>query len=428
VAKPATWDQILRKQVKLEHGRGWSISPQSGRAKLTRRHPDGTRSSVTLSIPWAASSGSAINAAVARLRQLMEERGLGLAEAYGLIGSADSIAAAEGGLSWQRVAEQFLESRADRRRSTLGDLRYRVGNVLKTLETKPKPRDGRSLMRAYAAQYFAKCPPGGKGRRAHLGDVAALLDFAVSRCGAHSCWKPIEGEELRELIGAVHRGAGEELRRPIKPEQLAGLLDALEADGKPELRLAVGLVGLFGLRPAELAVLRVDDGGRLRVGADVKRNRWAMKRPKAERLALALDIPGREGEGDLFLQLYASGLVKLPPRILTTIERGEFKPVGEAFRKLLERYPHWQSLVAANPGLTPYSLRHGYAWRGHKSYDHSLSVRDLSALMGHTPTIHLQHYGKWTDEAGLIEAVQKLSRVKLATDTETGTAPLMSFR
>ncbi len=407
--KAATWDQILRKQIKLEHGRGWSISPQSGKAKLTRRHPDGARSSVMLSIQWCASSGSSINAAVARIRQLMDERGLGLAEAHALTVAADATAGTSGGINWQRVAEQFLESRADRRASTLGDLRYRVGNVLKTLEVKPRPRDGRSLMRAYAAQHFAKCPPGGKGRRAHLGDVAALLDFAVTRCGADVCWKPLEGEELSELIGAAHRVAGEELRRPIKPEQLAGLLDALEADTKPELHLAVGLVGLFGLRPAELAVLRVDDGGRLRVGAHVKRNRWAMKRPKAERLALPLDIPGREGEGERLLQLYSSGLVKLPQRILTTIERGEFKPVGEAFRKLLERYPNWQNLAAANPGLTPYSLRHGYAWRGHKAYDRSLSVRDLAALMGHTPAVHLQNYGKWTDEQGLIEAVQRLS-------------------
>jgi len=407
--KPATWDQILRKQIKLEHGRGWSISPQSGKAKLTRRYPDGARSSVMLAIPWAASSGSAINAAVARLRQLMEERGLGLAEAHGLSGIAEATGTESDGVNWQRVAEQFLESRADRRASTLGDLRHRVGNALKTLESKPRPRDGRSLMRAYAAQHFAKCPPGGKGRKAHLGDVASLLDFVVNRCGADARWKPLQGEELQELIGAADRVAGDELRRPIKPEQLAALLDALQADAKPELHLAVGLVGLFGLRPAELAVLRVDDEGRLRVGSEVKRNRWAMKWPKSERLALPLDIPGREGEGSRILHLYASGLVKLPPRILTTIERGEFKPVGEALRKLLERYPFWQSLVAVNPGLTPYSLRHGYAWRGHKAYERNLSVRDLAALMGHTPAVHLQHYGKWTDEQGLIEAVERLS-------------------
>lgn len=415
--KGDTWDQLLRKQIKLEHGRGWSISQQSGKAKVTRRHSDGSRSSATLAIPWAASSGSAINAAVKRLRDLMEERGLGLAKAYELSGLTDASAVAIEGLDWQRVAEKFLASRADRRETTRNDLRFRVTNALATLSTKPRPRDGRSLMKAYAAQHFAKCPPGGSGRKAHLGDVAALLTFAVTRCGADTCWRPLKGEELRELIGAAERAVGDELTRPIKPEQLADLLDALKADGKPELQLAVGLVGLFGLRPAELAVLRVDDEGRLRVGAQVKRNRWSMNRPKSERLALPLDIPGREGEGARFLQLYDSGLVKLPARILTTIERGEFKPVGEAFRKLLERYPFWQSLVSANPGLTPYSLRHGYAWRGHKSYQQSLSVRDLSALMGHTPVVHLQHYGKWTDEAGLIEAVQRLQPAKTLAKT-----------
>lgn len=406
--KPTTWDQILRKQVKLEHGRGWSLSPQSGKAKLTRRYPDGTRSSVMLPISWAASSGSAINAAVARLRQLMDERGLGLQEAHELAGMAEAPGTDLDGVNWPQVAQQFLESRADRRVSTLGDLRHRVSNTLKALEAKPRPRDGRSLMRAYAAQHFAKCPPGGKGRKAHLGSVAAILDFAVTRCGADGCWRPLAGEELRELIGTSNRATGDDLTRPIKPEQLAALLDALGKDGKPELHLAVGLVGLFGLRPAELAVLRVDDEGRLRVG-EVKRNRWAMTRPKSERLAVAIDIPGRDDEGACILQLFKSKLVKLPPRILTTIERGEFKPVGDAFRKLLERHPFWQSLVAANPGLTPYSLRHGYAWRGHKAYERSLSVRDLAALMGHTPAVHLQHYGKWTDEAGLIEAVARLT-------------------
>lgn len=406
--KADTWDQLLRKQIKLEHGRGWSLSPQSGKAKLTRRYPDGSRESATLTIPWAASSGSAINAAVARLRQLMEERGLCLREAHALVDLPEVNAGSAEGLNWQRVADQFLASRADRRYATMCDLRFRVANALSTLSTKPRPRDGRSLMKAYAAQHFAKCPPGGKGRKAHLGNVAALLNFAVNRCGADACWRPLDGEELRELIGVADRVTGDELTRPIKPEQLAALLDALKADGKAELQLSVGLVGLFGLRPAELAVLRVDDEGRLRVGAQVKRNRWSMNRPKSERLALPLDIPGREGEGARFLQLYDSGLVKLPDRILTTIERGEFKPVGEAFRKLLERYPFWQSLVAAHPGLTPYGLRHGYAWRGHKSYERSLSVRDLAALMGHTPAVHLQHYGKWTDEAGLIEAVNRL--------------------
>ena len=100
---------------------------------------------------------------------------------------------------------------------------------------------------------------------------------------------------------------------PVKPEQLAALLDALEADGKTELWLAVGLVGLFGLRPSELKVLRIEED-KLYVGS-VKRNKSSLGKKKKDRLVFPLDIPKREGEGKRMLDLYISGLVKLPTQI-----------------------------------------------------------------------------------------------------------------
>ena len=36
----------------------------------------------------------------------------------------------------------------------------------------------------------------------------------------------------------------------------------------------------------------------------------------------------------------------------------------------------WQELQVANPGLAPTGLRHGCAYRMHKSYDRPLSIRD----------------------------------------------------
>lgn len=42
-----------------------------------------------------------------------------------------------------------------------------------------------------------------------------------------------------------------------------------------------------------------------------------------------------------------------------------------------------------------------------KAYEQSILVRDLAALMGHTPATHHRHYGKWTDKAGLEEAVAR---------------------
>ena len=101
-----------------------------------------------------------------------------------------------------------------------------------------------------------------------------------------------------------------------------------------------------------------------------------------------------------------SGLVKLPTSILSA---KTLKDCGAYFRQYLERHPYWQSLVEANQGMTPYSLRHGYAWRGAKYYEKSIPIRDLSALMGHDPKTHHRFYGKWTDEKDLIETVEKIT-------------------
>ena len=396
-----TWDTTLRDVIKSEHGFGWSIREHRNKVQLTRRHDDGSRSSISLDLPWNASSQTEVVKLLGEIRQRMDAQGLGLAEAYALIRNAPT--AESGRLDWVVVIEQFLASREGRRATTLRDLRTRMDRTLQVLQSKPSPKDGRSLMRAYAAQHFQDCPVGGVGRKRQLLDLAALLRFAVTRAGASGRWMPPPAEVIEELIG--HSDLHHEDSTPIKPEQLVALLDALREAGKEDLHLAVSLVGLFGLRPAELGVLRVEEG-RLYVGS-VKRNIRTLKVAKPDRRVLPLDLPGREGEGARAVALLDSGLVKLPVAIRSQIKAGAHKGVGDAFRQLLDRFPFWQSLVTANPGLTPYSLRHGYAWRGHKAYERSIPVRDLAALMGHNPATHHRHYGKWTDEAGLEEAVAR---------------------
>ena len=113
-------------------------------------------------------------------------------------------------------------------------------------------------MTAYAQQHLDNCAAGGEGRKRHLADVAALLRYGVERFGASQRWMPLTGDGLAELVGGTERPIGDELTPPLKPDQLARLLDALEADGDQSLWMAVGLIGCFGLRPAELAVLDPD--------------------------------------------------------------------------------------------------------------------------------------------------------------------------
>jgi integrase len=268
-------------------------------------------------------------------------------------------------------------------------------------------------MRRYAEKFFdAGCPSGGVGRKRNLQDVARFLTYAVDECGAPTRFYPPVKAKIQELIGTAETSTTEKLTPPIKPEDLAYLLDQLATDGKHELRLAVGLVGLYGLRPAELAVLEVREGKGY-VG-QVKRNNSSMGgKTKAPRLVKAVDIAGREGEGDRLLQLYASGLLKLPKSLRNQIDKveakGRFQDVGADFAQKLDRYGPWRALVARCPGLTPYSLRHGYAWRAHCCSTNAMHPRIAAALMGHNVATHLKHYGRWTDEASLEAAVERFN-------------------
>jgi len=146
-----------------------------------------------------------------------------------------------------------------------------VEQTLQALQGKPASRCGATLLRRYAERVFKHWPPGSVGRKRNLLDVARFLTYRRRWCGAPTRFYPPSKAKLDELIGSAETTAAERLTPPpIMPEELAALLDQLEADDKHELSLAVGLVGLYGLRPAELAVLQVRDD-KAHVGS-VKRN------------------------------------------------------------------------------------------------------------------------------------------------------------
>jgi len=411
------WDRRLRRRLKDQHGFGLRLREKNGKTQFALRSTEGIGEYVVLPFAFHPSNQEAISAAIAHLLATMREQGITLREAHrrcfptGAVSQEKTQALIRGidHIEWELIAQAFLDSRRDNRVTTRRDTACRIQKALEVLRSKPLPRDGASLMRAYASRHFSEAPEGGQGRKRHLVDVAAFLRFAVQERGVPAVWLPLEGHKREALVGSRDR-ADEELTVPIKPAQFVALLDALERDAKPELRLAVALVGFFGLRPAELAVMKVQ-GRELRVGSGVKRNPRTKKTPRPPRLVLGLDLEGRAGEADATLRLLESGLVKLPGAVRTQIDkcvgpRGDvigasLKPVGDAFRQLLDRYEFWQSLVAENPGLTPYSLRHGYAWRAHMCGDRPMSIRVAAALMGHDPKTHQKHYGCWVDEEGI---------------------------
>ena len=408
-----SWDKSLRRDIKREFGTGWSVSAQSGKTKLTRRYPDGTRSSVMLPIPFSSGHKRELLIAVGTHAQQMAAQQISLKESRKRTGV--SVDNPEGRFDWNEAAKAFFKTREDLGPVTQKNTVTRIGKALASLDHKPRPKDGLELLTAFEQQHLQHLKPGSEGRKKSVQEVSKFLRFCVERRGLAGQWMPPVGDQRHELVGAAE-GRSAAITPPLKTEDFIALLDQLEKGRRHGLRLAVGLVGLYGLRPAELAVMRFEDG-QLRVG-QVKRNAAAIKKGAVaqarenERLVLPLDLPGNEGLGAQLALQWESGLVKLPQQIRTAIKTaektGSYKPVGDAFRQLLDRYRFWKALVAGNPGLTPYSLRHSFAWRAHKQYDRALSVRDAAALMGHDPETHHRHYGKWVDEAGLLEAVSRL--------------------
>ncbi len=338
----------------------------------------------------------------------MEDLNLSMADAHKLL--VVTPEAVPGQLDWDEVAKRYEQLRVLESSQSTYDRneRHKITKALALLSKKRgAPKDGNALFNAYALLHLSNLAPGNDGRKRHLLVVNNFLVFAVNKCGADKQWMPPAKEDQDLLLGNRDEPIAPTVA--IKPEQLEGLLHSL--DDKPELRLAVALVGLYGLRPSELMVLSVDDD-ELKVG-NVKGNRKTAKNPKADRLAIALDVVGMPNEGAKVLQLFSSGLVKLPISIRNA---KDFKACGHAFRQYLDRHPHWQSLVEATPGLIPYSLRYRYAWRGSSYYDIPVPARELAALMGHDLKTHQKHYGQFTTDQDKKDSVRRAVRSLMAAN------------
>ena len=145
---------------------------------------------------------------------------------------------------------------------------------------------------------------------------------------------------------------------------------------------------LIGEWYQEQKVMRVVDG-------KLKCNRATAETPKPDRVAYPTELKELAGAVGQALSQLESSSVTLPTGV---VNAPDFKTCGHTFRQYLDRHPYWAALVKANPGLSPYSLRHGYAYRGALA---RLPLRLLAASMSHDIRAHMKYYGQWTDEAGL---------------------------
>ena len=147
----------------------------------------------------------------------------------------------------------------------------------------------------------------------------------------------------------INRTREEALTPYIEEYDLFKLLDDLESTD-PEMFLATGLVSIFGLRLAELAVLKVREGN-LYVG-QVKNNKNTTNQKRKDRRVFAMDLVEKPNLGKKLIHLYKSQLIKLPATILTQInlvqKKNRFGDVGQAFRDQLLKNKVWKEIASSN--------------------------------------------------------------------------------
>ena len=407
---PARWVTSLRTAVAGEFPKGWLLSEQSGRIKLTIKYSDGTRSSGMLPIPWEPACVTPALNALGSIRASVEA-GRPLKEAIALLAaSAEGDApVTPGAINWPLMVERFkyqkLSSGALAKTSTW-DVNYgpSMRQVVEVMSARSAPKTGKQLLQALVDKHGGT--PGSRGRQVRLQQAAQLLRFAVEEAGAESRWLP--PASIRELVGAkpAAHNAGRDDSTPIKDVQLTRLLETIP---DPRWRLALELMACFGLRPVELKYIRpTDDGTQLHCSYC---KRTAKGSTKARNIT-GLDPAGHPGmSARLLAQLAAIGrvplAVQLPPLGNTD------KATASAVDTYLRRRPVWMSLkeeaAATGEALTVYSLRHGFALRCHET---GLMPRAAAALMGHGLQTHSAHYGQWTDSETIAAAVARTAAVQ----------------
>ena len=411
-----SWVQDLRKLICTNHGRGWRVNGEgSGRTKVIYVINEGkgaanNRLTKTININWEKANIAKINGAIDFIKPLVVNKKVSLSDAAKRW-EAQNLPQEKkvSDVIWDEVLIAFEKTKEGLSSKTGMEWTRRVDRFREVMNKKPTPTSGEDFVKKYAKNFFNDIPSGSDSRKRYLDSVYKILEYGVNRHGMSERWLPPHKDLAKELVGDNTRTTEDTVTPPISDADLAILLDTLK-ETNPKLYLAVGLIALHGLRLSELATLEVRDGNKLFVGS-IKKNVQNKGKKNPPRRVFALDILGREGLGNELVAQYKSGLVGLPEAIENQIKmvqkKRRFADVGATLTQQLNRTIIWKQIAKKTKGLTPYSLRHRWAWIAHKASDNPISIRDAAEAMGHTPATHLNFYGRWTSEASIEAAVAR---------------------
>jgi integrase len=203
--------------------------------------------------------------------------------------------------------------------------------------------------------------------------------------------------QLVELRGNGKAAASPDGVRAFTDAEITELRARIERSHllTPADLVAWDLLIVFGLRPAELQGLEVSAQQGVPV-AKVSRVKRSSKGTSGARTVPAVPPAGWPVDCFELVQRWRSH--GLPEGMVAARSPGQ--RLTQQLRRLRTQAP---ATIALDPELTAYSARHAFALRLAQRI--GLHVREAAELMGHSPAVHLQTYGRRLDSPALVRDV-----------------------
>jgi integrase len=201
-------------------------------------------------------------------------------------------------------------------------------------------------------------------------------------------------EAILKMRGSGKAAADPEGVRAFADAEIATLRERIQGSSKLTERdlVAWDCLVCFGLRPAELQGLQLCQGENGTVVANVTRAKRSSRGSSGIRKVPA--VPPSDWPRDCHGLLDRWKAHGLPEGLLTARSPGQ--GLTQQLRRL--RMPE---------DLTSYGLRHAFALR--LGLELGLHPREAAELMGHSPLVHLQTYGRRIERPALLRKVAELA-------------------
>ena len=375
--------------------KGLTVSQQAGKARVRYVATGADKPQTgTLPITWELANGAQILTSLESVSRLVANGQTVKESCSGFIKPTNKTGSQ---YDWREVYRDWL-SRKRRSLESMRKFDSWFDRFIKLLSNPGAPcHNGSAIMTQYAKTYFVKLEPGSDGRARPLAFFESLITFAIEKKGLPKEWAVSKQFRL-DLVGNGSKSK-RQITPPVTTPDLKRLLDQLE-DKYPDIYTMVSLMAFYGLMGSELAVIRWFDGG---LETYRERRHHALPKHRDPRNLVSISFVDDPDLGDRICKEWIQGERQLPISVYNAIARiydgvysydnPNYKAVGDAVRQVLDRNEYWKALVRVNPDITPYSLRHSFAWRCHTELN--MDGAKVSPWMGHSNDVHNKHYAAW---------------------------------